>query len=319
MKKIYVLFLVCFAFMLAFAGCSGDETSDDVTIRVAALKGPTGMGMAKLMEMRPNDTYIIEGAPDTIVGKLTTGEVDIAALPTNLGATLYNKTGGEVQIAAVNTLGVLYILSSEEEVKTVADLKGKTIIGAGQGTTAQYILEYILTENGLTVGEDVTVDYRSEHSEVASLALAGEGEIYLLPEPFVTSVMAKSTTIRIALDLTEEWDDVSEEDAPLPMGGLIVRKAFVEEHPEAFAQFMEDYQTSTEYANNNPEEAAALMETYGIMDAAVAEKAIPNCNIVFLAGEEMKTALAPFYEILFAANPASIGGTLPEEDFYYIY
>ncbi len=193
MKKIATLVLFCFALLFAFAGCAGTEdATDDVSIRIATLKGPTGMGMAKLMEMRPNDTYTIEGAPDSIVGKLTTGEVDIAALPTNLAAALYNKTEGDLQIAAVNTLGVLYILSAEDEVKTVADLAGKTIIASGQGTTAQYILEHILTANGLTAGEDVEVDYRSEHSEVASLVLAGEGRSTFLPEPFVTSVLQKA-------------------------------------------------------------------------------------------------------------------------------
>ncbi len=303
-----------------------DETpdTDQVTLHVAGLKGPTGMGMAKLMEDAANgetgNTYefTLESAPDAIVGKIVSGELDLAAVPVNLAATLNKKTEGNVQLAAVNTLGVLYLLTNGETVNTVEDLRGKTIYATGQGSTPEYVLNYILSQNGLTVGEDVTVEYLEEHAALASSFLAGECAVAMLPEPFVTQVMTKSESAVLALNLTEEWEKTAG-DTVLAMGGILVRRDFAEANKEAVDLFLQEYQKSVEYITDtaNVEDAAALIEKFDIMPAAVAKNALPRCNIVFLDGEEMKESAKGFLQVVFEAEPKAVGGQLPDDDFYY--
>lgn len=303
-----------------------DDPGPSVTLHVAGLKGPTGMGMAKLMEDSANgethNTYefTLESAPDAIVGKIVSGELDIAAVPVNLAATLNVKTEGNVQLAAVNTLGVLYLLTDGETVNSVEDLRGKTIYATGQGSTPEYVLNYILAQNGLTVDEDVTVEYLEEHAALAASFLAGECAIAMLPEPFVTQVMTKSETATLALNLTDEWEKVAG-DTVLAMGGILVRRDFAEANSEAVDQFLEEYKSSVEYITNpeNTDDAAALIEKYDIMAAAVAKNALPRCNIVFLAGEEMKESAKGFLQVVFEAEPKAVGGKLPDDDFYYAF
>lgn len=295
-------------------------------MNVAALNGPTGIGMAKLIDdskagTTANDYQIsLVGAPDEINGKIINGELDIAAVPTNVASVLYNKTEGQVEILALNTLGVLYVVENGNTIQSVEDLRGKTIYSTGKGATPEYALNYILGENGLTAGTDVTVEYKSEHSELASLLAAGQADLAVLPQPFVTSVLAKNPDVRIALNLTEEWDKVTEDGSKLTMGALVVRKDFAESNPEAVRNFLKEYQASTQYVTDeaNLDDAAALIEQYGIISAAVAKQALPYCNIVCITGEEMRTAAEGFLSILAKANPQSVGGTLPAEDFYYI-
>jgi NitT/TauT family transport system substrate-binding protein len=290
-------------------------------INVAALKGPTGIGMVKLMEDGEKgeslNTYnfTIAAAPDEVVGKVASGEVDVAAVPTNVAATLYAKTEGKVEIMALNTLGVLYVLENGETINSVKDLSGKTLHASGQGATPEYVMNYILEKNGVT---DCTIEWHGEHAELATLIASGEVELALLPEPNVTSVLMKSETTRVALDLTEEWNAVAGDESELTMGCLIVRKDFAEENKKALNAFLEEYEASVEYVNSNVADAAQLVEKFGIMPAAAAaEKAIPNCNIVYVDGDEMKTSIEALYNVLFEANPKSIGGALPGEDFYY--
>ncbi|XOQ44622.1 MAG: Sulfonate/nitrate/taurine transporter substrate-binding protein [Clostridium sp.] len=307
---------------------SADDTSSSQTektvIRIAGLKGPTGLSMVKLMSdseagtASDDDQFTIVSSPDEIVAKLSSGEVDVAAAPTNLAATLYNKTDGGVQLMAVTTLGVLYVLTADgESVQSVSDLKGKTIYASGQGATPEYALNYILRQNGLEPGQDVTVEYKAEHSELASLMIAGKVKIAVLPEPFVTQVLAKNDSAKIALDLTEEWNKASDEKSVLTMGCLIVRKEFAQEHKAALDSFLDDYKASAEYVNSNPAQAAKLSEQFGIMDSAIAEKAIPNCAITYMDGSEMKEKIPEFLNVLYQANPKSIGGKIPADDFYY--
>lgn len=296
------------------------ELAEKITIQIAALKGPTALGMLNLMENDANGIsvndyeFTLAGAADEIVGKISSGELDIAAVPTNVGATLYNKTEGGVQLAALNTLGVLYILENGDSIHSVEDLAGKTIVATGQGSTPEYALNMILKKNGLT---DVTVEYKSEHSEVPPMLLNGEASVAMLPQPFVTSVLSQNENIRVALDVTEEWNKAVNGESELTMGCVIVRKDFAEEQKEALDAFLDEYKASVDAVVADPAAAAALSEKYDIIKAAVAEKAIPECNIVFIEGDEMERIAGGCLQVLFDANPKSVGGSLPDEAFYY--
>ncbi len=264
-------------------------------------------------------TFEVSSAPDEVMAKLINGSVDIAALPTNVAAAVYNKSEQEISIAAINTLGVLHILERGDTIQSVSDLEGKTIYATGQGSTPEYVLNYILQKNNI---QNVTVEYMAEHAELATALLSGDVNIALLPEPNVTAVLLKDNTIHQALDLTEEWNTTQLTNSLMPsqlaMGCIVARKDFIQNNTDAFENFLKEYEESVNYVNNNISEAAELVQKYGIMDSATAaEKAIPNCNIVFIANDEMKNALQGFYQILFEANPKSIGGALPNEDFYY--
>ncbi len=290
-------------------------------VRVAALKGPTGMGVAHMIAAN-DGTYDFQlaGAPDELTGAVISGSVDIAAVPTNLAAVLYNKTQGGVKLLALNTLGVLYVLEKGDTVHSAADLAGKTVVASGQGSTPEYVLNYILEKQDV---QDVTIDWRSEHSEVTTLAASGMADIVLVPEPHVTALMTKDPAFRIALDVTEEFSAAAaldgREGTVLSMGCFIVRTDFLENHPDAVARFMEECAQSIAYANENVAAAAQEITDAGILASVkVAESAIPKCHMVFIAGEEMKTQVAPLFDILYAANPASVGGAVPDDHFYYI-
>ncbi len=297
-------------------------------VKIATLKGPTGIGTVKLFD--DNDAKLstnryetlIAGAPDEIVGKITTGQIDIAAVPTNLAATLYNKTNGDVKLLAINTLGVLYILENGDTVSSVADLRGKKLYASGKGSTPEFILNYILTKNGIDPLKDIDIEYKAEHSELLTLAASGNADLVLLPEPFVTTLLSKNAGFRNKIDLTEEWETLSvagDGDAgALAMGGLIVRKEFADNNKDVLDDFLKEYEASVKYTQTDPDGTAALVVKYGIMaDKALAKKALPGCNIVFISGGDMKSGIESLYEVFFAADPKSIGGKLPEEDFYY--
>ncbi|WP_312693721.1 ABC transporter substrate-binding protein [Caproiciproducens sp.] len=307
----------------AVSSAQQSSAAEKTTIKIAALKGPTGLGMLKLMSdndaktSAENYEFTIVGAPDEIVSKISKGEVDVAAVPTNLAATLYNKTSGKIQMAAVNTLGVLSVLTKGENISSIKDLKGKTVYSSGQGSVPEYALNYILMQNGLEVGKDVKVEYKAEHAELAALILSGKAKIAVLPEPFVTQVTTKNKDVKIALNVTDEWNKVAGGKSVLTMGCLIVRKDFAEQHKEAFDAFLNEYKESTSFTNTKVEEAAALSEKYDIMPAAVAKKAIPNCNIVYIDGNDMKAKIPDFLSVLFTANKKSVGGSVPGDDFYY--
>jgi NitT/TauT family transport system substrate-binding protein len=294
---------------------------DKINIRIGALKGPTALGMLKLMEdaaaktTKNNYTFTLAGAPDEISGKLISGELDMAAIPANLAAVLHNKTEGKIQMAAINTLGVLYLLDTGESIKSMQDLAGKTVYATGQGSTPEYALNYLLRANGLEPGVDVEVIYKSEHAEVATLMAEGKVEFALLPQPFVSTVLSKGTA-RVALDFTEEWQKVGEEGSNLVMGAFAVRKEFYEQNTQAVQDLLEEYESSIAYTNENVAEAAVLSGKYEIIAEPVAKTAIPECNIVYYSGEEMKVMTNAFLKVLFEADPKSVGGALPSVDFY---
>lgn len=300
--------------LAAFAACS--KKQDDTEIRIAALKGPTGMGMVKLADKQnyPNYTVSIEASPDALNPRIISGEVDVAAVPVNLASVLYNKLDGDISVLAVSTLGVLYVVEAGSEVNSVADLAGKTVYATGQGATPEYILNYLLDKNG--VAGSVEVNYVGEHAALATMLADGSAEIGMLPEPNVTSTLAGNDNLRIALNLTEEWNKVCSTE--LVQGGVIARKSFVNEHPEAIEQFLREYEKSSAFVNENIDEAAKLIVDVGILgNVEIAKKAIPNCNISFSKGEAMHKAVEGMLAVLFEANPKSIGGKLPDKDFYY--
>lgn len=300
--------------LAAFAACS--KKQDDTEIRIAALKGPTGMGMVKLADKQnyPNYTVSIEASPDALNPRIISGEVDVAAVPVNLASVLYNKLDGDISVLAVSTLGVLYVVEAGSEVNSVADLAGKTVYATGQGATPEYILNYLLDKNG--VAGSVEVNYVGEHAALATMLADGSAEIGMLPEPNVTSILAGNDNLRIALNLTEEWNKVCSTE--LVQGVVIARKSFVNEHPEAIEQFLREYEKSSAFVNENIDEAAKLIVDAGILgNVEIAKKAIPNCNISFSKGEAMHKAVEGMLAVLFEANPKSIGGKLPDKDFYY--
>lgn len=302
-------------------------SAQPVDVRIAALKGPTAMGMVQFMDQADTGTltdnnyqFSIAAAIDEINPMLAKGELDIAAVPANVASVLYNNNSAGFQVLAINTLGVLYIVESGDTVSSVNDLRGKTIYATGKGSTPEYALNYILTGNGLDPDADVTIEWKSEAAECLSALLAQENAIAMLPQPFVTTAQTKSDTIHVALDLTAEWDALQEgNDAPstLITGVVIARREFVESNPEAVSAFLDHYKASVEYVNDNLEEAAQLVGKYEIVTAEIAEKALPACNITFIEGSEMQEKLSGYLSVLLEQNPKSVGGALPGDDFYF--
>ena len=301
---------------------SGDVlTPPTEKIKVAALKGPTAMGLTKLMDDNEKNglgyDFEIKAAPDEISPMAAQGTADIFCVPANLAAVLCNKTEGKVRAIAINTLGVLYICEKGETVKTVADLKGKTIYSAGKGSTPEYALNFILKSNDIDPEKDVTIEWKSEHAECLEAMLKGENCAAMLPQPFVTTAQTKNEAVKVVLDLNKEWDALGV-DSSLITGAAIVRTEFAEKNPEAVKTFLSQYKQSVDYVNENVDEAAALIEKYDIVPAAVAKKAVPNCNIVCITGTEMKNKLSGYLKVLFDNNPKAVGEKFPADDFYYI-
>lgn len=307
------------------ASDSSSETSQPQAeapeaVRVTAMKGPTAMGMTKLMSDSDENGYIydftIAAAADEISPLVIQGNTDIVCAPANLASVLYNKTEGGVQVIAVNTLGVLYICENGNTVTSMADLKGKTIYASGKGASPEFALYYLLRENGIDPDNDVTIEWKSEHSECLAALTSSEGGVALLPQPFVTTAQMKTEGINVVLDLTEEWEKLDNGSACLT-GVVMARTEFAKQYPEAVEEFLDKYSASVDYVNSNVSEAAQLVEKYGIVTAAVAEKAIPECNIVCITGAEMKEKLSGYLSVLYEQLPASVGGALPADDFYY--
>ena len=296
--------------------------AESTPVRVGALKGPTAMGMVQMMENKADAyAFTLAAAPDEIVPLLVKGELDIAAVPSNLGSVLYNNTQGAVKALAINTLGVLYIVERGDTVHSVADLKGRTLVTAGKGSTPEYALNYILRGNGLDPEADLTVEFKSEHAECLAAMLQDEGIVAMLPQPFATVAQAKAQDMRVALDLTKEWDALqADAEAPSAMvtGIAVARAAFIDENPEAVAQFMADYAESVKFAQDDVEGAAKLIGQFDIFEAGPAQKALPFCNIVFIDGEAMKAKLGGYLAALMEQDPAAVGGALPGDEFYYV-
>ena len=293
-----------------------------VTIRIGGLKGPTSMGMVKLLKDAKDGNslndyeFTLAGSADELTPRLVTGDLDIAAIPANLASVLYNNTGGQIKLLAINTLGVLYIVEDGNTIENLTDLKDKTIYATGRGAVPELTLNYLLRENGLDPEKDVDIEWKTEPTEVVSLMSAKEGGIAMLPQPYVTVAQGVIENLRIAVDLTREWDALGA-DSMLITGVLVVRAAFADEHRDQLAAFLEEYRASTEYVKANTADASVLIEEFDIVKAAIAEKALPYCNITYYAGSDMKTAIQGYLQVLFDQNPQSVGGVLPDDDFYY--
>lgn len=301
--------------------------ADRTEVRVATIQGPSGIGMSWLMEKNEKQNalnryeFIVEPSAQNVASLVISGEADIACVPTNTAATLYNKLDGGAKLIALNTLGVLHILEKGNTVASVEDLAGRTLHVSGQGAVPQYAIEYILASYGLT--DSVEVVYYADHDELAALAAAGTVDLCMLPEPKVTAVLQQNAEYRLALDVTEAWADAASKngdpDSVLTMGAVVVRTAFLEEHPEAVADFLSEYEASILFVKRNVAAGSTLVEKFGIMPkAAVAAKAIPNCNLVYIDGADMAPAIGNMLKVLFASNPQSIGGSIPADPFYHL-
>lgn len=302
-----------------------NENASGAAVRVGSLKGPTSMGLAELMDRAEkgeteNDyTFTMAGKADELVGSVANGDLDIVLVPANVASILYTKTQGNVNVIDINTLGVLYVVASDDSISSMEDLKGKTLYMTGKGTTPEYVMNYLLSENGLNDG-DVTLEFKSEAAEVASVLKEDSSAVGVLPQPFATAACIQNEALKPVLDLTEQWNLLNKENkSQLVTGVTIVRSDFLKENEEAVKLFMEDHKASAAYTSEHLDEAAEMVAALGIVEKApIAKKAMPACNIVCITGEEMKSALSGYLSVLEAADAKSIGGQLPGDDFYYL-
>ncbi len=336
MKKKIISLLLVLAMVTAFSGCKSNTSSynkesstteantpvEGCDFNIASLKGPTSIGLVKLFSDSDAGSttnkynYSIFGTADEITAGLVKGDIDVAAVPCNLASVLYNKTEGEVVIAGINTLGVLYILQKNENIESVEDLKGKTILSTGEGTTPEYTLRYLLSENGIDPDKDVTIQFYSEASEVVSAAATMDSAVLMLPQPYVTVATNNDSSISVALDVTKEWEKL-DEDSTVVTGVVVARKSFINEHPDQFNAFLDEYMLSADFANTNVDDCAQLLESFDIFKAAIAKTAIPACNVTFITGDEMKLKVMGYLTVLYNQNAKAVGGKLPAEDIFY--
>lgn len=314
-KSVFMYLAIFMAFIFVLSAC----TSNEKPLKVMTLKGPTAMGMAAMMKEEKSDReFEIVTSPDQIVPKIVKGEVDLCAVPANLASVIYKKTEGNVQVLNINTLGVLYIVERGENIKSLKDLEGKTIIASGKGASPEYVLKYLLKESGIAMNK-VNIEWKAEHSEVLPSLIKDKNAVALLPEPFVTVAKTKIKDLRSALDLTKEWEisQKDKENPSLPVMGVLIARKDVLKNTKQISAFLDDYKASIESVNADPKKAAEIIASLKIVPKPVAEKAIPKCNIVFISGDEMKTKLSGYLKVLFDQNPKSVGGQLPGDDFYW--
>lgn len=314
MKKIIV---VCMALLLVAASfaCAKQNTTPEEPVKVAALAGPTGMGLAYMMQDM-QDQYQVEilTAPDQVTGKFVSGEIDIAAVPINLAAVLYQKTQGEAEVIAINTLGVLYLLETGNSINSIEDLAGKTVYSVGQGSTPEYIFQYLLSAYGLT--DSVNVEFIADNAELITKLGDGSAEIALLPEPHVSVACAQNENVRVALKVNDLWS--AKNDTQLVQGVYIVRKSYLESNKAQVDAFLKDAEVSATKVVTEADAPDVIAAQGIIAKAPIAKRAIPNCNICLVKGAEMKATVAAMLQVLYDANPKSVGGSMPNDDFYYV-
>lgn len=322
MKKRMTALLMAVVLMLSMVACGKEEVAP-AEMNLAVMTGPTAIGLVKVMSDMEAGTaknqysFNVYGTGDEIAAELLKGNLDAACVPCNLAAVLYSKSGGEIITAAINTLGVLYIVETGESIQTVEDLRGKTIYSTGQGTTPEFTLRYLLTSSGIDPDKDVTIEYKSEASEVAAMLTEATDAVAMLPQPYVTAAMNQNASLRIALSVTEEWEKINK-GSTVVTGVLVARKSYIEENKEAFGVFLEEYEASAAYANEHVEETAEQLEQFNIFKAAIAKKAIPYCNVTFIDGKDMKEKMQAYLQVLFDQKAAAVGGAMPGDDFYYM-
>lgn len=327
-KRILLTVLAVALLCSMLAGCgqdNGRKGNEEAVVRVGSLKGPTSMGLLFLMEEaqegETDNSYVFQmsAAADELLSLMVKGELDVALVPANVASVLYNKTEGGISVVDINTLGVLYMVSGDSSVQTVADLSGRTIYLTGRGTTPDYVLRYLLAQNGMSES-DCTLEYKSEATEVAAVLAENPEAIGLLPQPFVTSACAQNEALSVVLDMNEEWNRIQGENGSSMVTGVtVVRNDFLKDNQEAVDTFLAEHAKSVKAINEDTENGAVYAVEQGIVGKeAIAGKAIPYCNIVCITGEEMQQALAGYLTVLYEQAPESVGGALPEEDFYYV-
>lgn len=322
--------LLAMTLMLAVAATSwatgireaSRHASEAVNLRVATLRGPTGMGMVQLMEQGPaiakgvTASYEIVGTPEVMVSRILGGDVDFASLPVNLAAKLYNS-GVAYKLAAVNVLGVLYLVSDQTDVHSVRDLKGKTVYLTGKGANPDFLLRYVLSRNGLEPGKDVTLDFRYDQVELSSLMIAGRVHLALLPEPFVTQVVEKNPRDKVVLRFEDAWKAALGRDVPLPQGCIVVRAKTELAHPQAVREFLDAYHKSVEWVNSDHIQAGTLIAKYKMgLGAKAAASAIPRMSLVYQPANQARSSVEEFLSVLLHFAPQSIDGRLPDSGFY---
>lgn len=325
-SKKLVLALIMGILILMGSGCATQNDAEKIepqTVKVGALSGPTGMGMAPMIvdgvDLGEGVTteFELATAPDQITSGVINGDFQIAAIPTNVAATLYNKTEGKIVLGAVNTLGTLSIVAGpDENIKSIADLKGKTIAATGQGSTPEYVLSALLTKAGLTPGTDVTINWLAEHAEAAAQLAGGQVSVAMLPEPFATTTLAKNESLVKAVNMTDAWEEAFDGQA-LEMGCVVVNKEWAEKNPALVKAFMAEYQNAVEVINKADEKAGQYVADAGIIpEAKLAQKAIPNCAIVFISAADGAADLKSYYETLAQLDAKAVGGSVPDETFF---
>lgn len=333
LNRKHLLLFMTFALVLSLAACSSNDANkaeekienevekveeklEKVDINVAGLKGATTIGLAKLVDEEETDDFDIDfemyNMPEEIVAGLTKGEIDIAAVPANLASVLYNKTDGEIQVASVNTLGVLYIVENSDNIKDINDLEGKTIYTLGKGTTPEGVLNSFIKENNL---ENVNIEFKQEASEIAAILNKEENVIAMIPEPFVSVVSMKNENVRRVFDMADEWEKIN--NSPQVTGVLVARKEFIDNNKEVFDKFLEEYEKSINFANENVAEVSKIVEDFEIVPEGLGEKSIPNINMQYIDGFDMQEAVSKYLEKLYEFEPKLVGGKLPDEGFYY--
>ncbi|WP_312815471.1 ABC transporter substrate-binding protein [Sedimentibacter sp.] len=321
MKKISLL-LMLITVLLA-AGCNKQEpvNTEPVNVTIAGLKGPTSIGMIKMIDERAlntdkyNVSYVTESAPDALTGKIINGEIQISSVPINLAPVLYNKTGGKVQLMAVNTIGNLYIVGTDD-IESIGELEGKMLGMSAKGSTPDFAMNYLLNQNNIS--DKVELNYAMDHATMSQSVIAEDTKVALLPQPFVTQAMIKNSNVKILVDLNEAWKAATNNTSQLYTGAVIVNKDFAENNKDFVEEFLKQYEASVKWVLENQKDASLLVEKNEIMpSAAVVEKAIPYCGIVYEPAHNVKNGLNEFYKILFDSNPASVGGKLPDEGFYF--
>ncbi len=332
MKKLLAL-IVSVLLLFSLAACGGNEPADNSSapapapktkVNITAIAGPTGMGLVSLMDAQTKGTaandyaFEVVSDPQKALTAIVNSSADIAAVPTNVASALHKTTGGKVQVLAVNTLGVLYMLENGDSIQSVADLRGKTIYTQGQGANPEYILRYVLEKNGLNPDKDVTIEFVADNDTLGTLVANGTAKVAMVPEPKATACRIQNTAVKTVLNMTEEWDKVAGGESTLMMGCVVARKEFVEQNPDAVKKFLTEYEASINAVKADVPAAAQLCVTHGIIPKLpIAQKAIPNANLTYVAGADMKAQLAGYLKVLFDYNPKAIGGALPTDDFYY--
>ena len=315
MKKIVRAVVALVAAMTVLCGC-GAGTADTTEVRVGSLKGPTSIGIIRMMHEQENNnyTFTMETQADVILSSVVSGELDIALIPANVASVLYNKTKGGISVIDINTLGVLYMVSGDNSISSLADLEGRTVYTTGAGSTPEYVLRYLLAQNGLT--DKVSIEFKSEATEVAAVLAKDTSAVGMLPQPVVTAALSKNEALKIVLDMTDEWNKLGN-GSKLITGVTVVRNDFLKEHPAAVEAFVKDHKSDAEFVNSDVETASEYVAEAGIIEKApVAAKAIPYCNIVCISGADAKESLSGYLAALYEQDPSSVGGSLPADDFY---